>query len=102
MMKKNNKTCLCCQTKYTFCLNCSDFDNMPRWMAIFHDKNCKEIFNTITSYYDKTITKEQAKTILNNCDLSNKKMFNNKIQDAINEIYADDIVKENVIVLEQE
>lgn len=97
MMKKNNRKCICCQKEYTFCPNCGDFDNLPRWMSIFHDENCKKIFNTITEYYNKNLTKEQAKETLNKCDLSNKDTFKETIKKAIEEIYID----ENVIV-EQE
>ena len=90
MMKKNNKTCICCQKKNTFCLNCSDFDNLPRWMAIYHDENCKKICNATSQYKFNNITKEQAREILNGCDLSHKKSFNKTIQKDLDEIYAVD------------
>lgn len=87
MVTKNNKQCVCCGQRYTYCSNCRDFDHLPAWMAIFHDVNCKEIFNTIASYNNKHITKEQAKDTLDKCDLSNKDMLKQSLQDKINEIY---------------
>ena len=93
MIKKNNRKCICCQKEYSFCPNCSDYDNLPRWMTIFHDENCKEIFNTVTSYYDKSITKDKAKERLDKCDLSNKYTFKESIKSAIGEIYAKTLVE---------
>ena len=92
MMKKNNKTCVCCQKKYTFCLNCSDFDHLPRWMAIYHDENCKKISDAISNYNFNHITKEQAKEILDKCNLKYKENFNNRIKETIDIIYTEDFV----------
>ena len=101
MTRKNNKTCICCQTKYTFCPNCSDFDHLPRWMTIFHDANCREIFNTLMYYNSNDITEEEAKTILDKCDLSKKETFAKKIKEDIDKIYRceikEDIVEENIV-----
>ena len=100
MIKKNNKTCVCCQKKYTFCLSCSDFDSFPRWMAIYHDENCKKICNTTSKYRFKHITKEQARKILDECDLSNRESFNKTIQKDLDEIYIND-VKDVTNVIEE-
>ena len=94
MMKKNNKTCICCQKKYTFCLNCSDFDHLPRWMAIYHDENCKKISDVVSNYNFNHITKEQAREILDQCDLSNKENFNKMVKETIDEIYINNLVDE--------
>ena len=101
MIKKNNKTCICCQIKYTFCPNCSDFDHLPRWMGIYHDENCKKICNTVLDYDFKHITKEQAKYILDKCDLSKKDVFNNRIKQLIDEIYITEDMMVSAEVLEK-
>jgi len=41
----------------------------------------------VTDYLAGEISKEQAKEILDTCDLSNKKNFNGEIPVTINEIY---------------
>ena len=48
-MKQNNKTCICCGEIYTFCTGCGQFDNEPRWKAIYHNETCKDIFIIIIS-----------------------------------------------------
>lgn len=93
MIKKNNRKCVCCQTEYYFCPNCSDYDTLPRWMTIFHDENCREIFNTVSSYCNNVITKDQAKKRLDKCDLSNKHTFKDSIKSKISEIYRETLVE---------
>lgn len=89
-MRKYNKTCIVCGEKYTFCTSCSEFDKYPRWMGIYHDENCKNIFTIASDYIEKVITKEEAKEKFDKCDLTNKDKFHKTILNAINEIYAKD------------
>lgn len=88
MIKKNNKACIVCGTRYTFCLNCAEFDNEPRWRAIYHDDNCKKIDNTISEYLAGNMSAEDAKNELDKCDLSNKESFHKTIRAAIDKLYA--------------
>jgi predicted transcriptional regulator len=86
-MKVNNKKCIVCGVRYTFCTSCSEFDKEPRWRAIYHDANCKKIFETATDYLAGQLTKEQAKESFDQCDLSNKDNFNATIIKAIDKVY---------------
>jgi len=86
MRTKNNKKCLCCSEIYTFCLHCSEFDNLPRWMNIFHNENCKNLFNITNDYKAGSITAEEAKVAFSKCDLSYRYKLNKSILDAINEV----------------
>lgn len=86
MTKKNNKTCICCGTKYTYCNRCEEFDKYPIWMTLYHDENCKEIFMTAADYLAKDISKEEAKAKLEKCDLSAKDTFNKKVLEVINTV----------------
>lgn len=89
MIRKNNRKCICCEKEYSYCPNCNDFAHLPSWMTIYHDSNCKEICDAIKSYGFNYITKEQAKDLLDKCDLTNKKMFKQSIQNKIDEIYTE-------------
>ena len=62
-MRENNKTCICCGKKYTFCPSCSEFDKYPRWMNIYHDENCREIFMVTSDFIAGDIVKDEAKAI---------------------------------------
>ena len=99
-MRKNNKTCIVCSTKYTYCSGCSEFDKYPRWMGIYHEENCKNIFDITSKYLNGQISKEEAKEELGKCDLSNKKNFNKSILDAVNKIMASDKKKKKEIIIE--
>lgn len=84
-MIKNNKTCICCSTRYTYCSGCHEFNHLPTWMAIFHDENCRTIYNA-TSMWGK-VPSDEIKAVLDKCDLSNKDSFHPAILKVINEIY---------------
>lgn len=89
-MAKLNKECILCKTKYSFCNRCEAYDHLPRWMAIYCSDNCRTIFTTATDYEYKHINKEDARKILDNCDLSAKDSYHPTSQRIIDEIYKDD------------
>ena len=61
-MVKDNKTCILCGKKYSYCSRCSEFDHLPRWMECYCSENCKNIFNILSGYTMKDYTKEEAKS----------------------------------------
>lgn len=93
-MKQNNKTCICCGEVYTFCTGCGQFDNEPRWRAIYHNETCKDIFIIVSDYLQKAISKEEAKERLLKCDLSYKEKLHKKIQEGIDELLYEEKVAE--------
>lgn len=92
-MVKNNKTCILCGKKYTYCGNCAEFENLPHWMICYCSKNCKDIFDILSAYNMKQITKEEAKEAFEKCDLSYKQKFYHTNLDCINSIIADETIK---------
>lgn len=87
-MVKNNKTCILCGKKYTYCGNCAEFENLPHWMICYCSKNCKDIFDILSAYNMKQITKEEAKEAFEKCDLSYKQKFYHTNLDCINTIMS--------------
>lgn len=85
-MRHNNKTCIVCSEKYTFCPSCAEFDHLPRWYNIYHNENCKNIFNIAARYLEGALTKEEARSKFQECDLSYKDKLNKKIVEVINEV----------------
>jgi hypothetical protein len=92
-MKKNNKKCICCGEVYTFCTGCSEYDKYPRWMAIYHNENCKNLFNISSDFLAGELSKEEASTRLKDCDLSYKNKLHHSIVDAIDKIQKNDAIK---------
>lgn len=88
MAKIKARKCIVCGKEYEYCNRCSSHANMPTWMALYHDDNCRSIMNIATEYMAGNITKADAKSQLDNCDLTNKKNFKESIVKAINEICA--------------
>ena len=95
MLKRKNKTCITCGETYSFCTGCAEFDHLPRWMAMYHNENCKELFDITSSYLCGHITASEAKKRYERCDLSYKESLREKIQNSINELLADE-TKEDV------
>lgn len=69
---KNERTCAICGTKYEYCNNCQKYDGLPRWMFLFHDQNCKNIYDVVNDYKSKVISAEAAKEKLSKLNLSIK------------------------------
>lgn len=92
-VKKNNKTCIVCSKKYTYCSGCSEFDRYPRWMGIFHNENCKNIYTVTNDYINRHLsgmTKAEARELLDKCDLSYKEQLHKNIRAALDEIYFEE------------
>ena len=88
MAKIKTRNCIVCGTEYEYCNRCSSHASMPTWMALYHDDNCRSIMNIATEYMAGNLTKADAKSLLDKCDLTNKKKFKESIVKAIDEICA--------------
>ena len=88
MAKTKARKCIVCGKEYEYCNRCSSHASMPTWMSLYHDDNCRSIMNIATEYMAGNITKTDAKSQLDNCDLTNKKNFKESVVKAINEIYT--------------
>ena len=86
MKTKNNKKCIVCGTKYTYCSNCAEFANVAIWHNLYHDENCKEIFEIAVDFNSGNLDKNIARERIEKCNLSNKKLFHKSILKAIDEI----------------
>lgn len=90
-MVRNNKTCILCGNKYSYCSGCAEFDHLPRWMECYCSENCKDIFNILSSYNMNHKTKEEAKALLEKCDLTMTDTYSEFNKNCINSIMTDKI-----------
>lgn len=97
MAKKNNRKCICCSVEYRYCNTCSEDKMKPIWYTIYHNENCKDIFNIASDYLAGAITKEEARYKFDLCDLSYKNKLHNKIVEAINAVYEVKVETENTV-----
>ena len=88
MARIKARNCIVCGKEYEYCGRCRSHANMPTWMALYHDENCRSIMNIATEYMAGNLTKAEAKSKLDDCDLTNKKNFKESVLKAVNEICA--------------
>lgn len=95
-MNKLNKICVLDKKAYHYCSSgCKDSIGKPPWMMSFCSENCKDIFSTISSFKSGNKTAQEARAILDKCDLSNKDNFAESVQKIIDDIYWE-TVKEQI------
>ena len=66
MARIKARKCIVCGKEYEYCNRCSSHANMPTWMALYHDDNCRSIMNIATEYMAGNLTKADAKSQLDN------------------------------------
>ena len=65
-----NKKCVCCQTAYSYCPNCSNADKLkPSYFATFCSEDCMNIWTTATKFNMGKLTKQEAKAIISEISL---------------------------------
>ena len=88
-MIRNNKTCIICGKKYTYCSHCDAFEKQPTWMVDFHEENCMDIFYAVSNYNAEVATLEETVNKLEKLDLSNIDNFDKSIKECIEKIFAE-------------
>ena len=89
MGKQNNRTCIICGKKYTYCPVCNSGDaNKPTWYFIFDGQNCNDIYEVCTQYRDGEIDAKVAYEKISKLDISDIKNFAEATRIQIEEILA--------------
>ena len=69
-MAHQNKKCICCGKKYSYCPSCSRTDALqPSWKSEFCSESCMTLWTTLTKYNMEFLTKDEAKAIVSKLDL---------------------------------
>ncbi len=85
----DTRKCNICQTEYQFCSGCHRYDHLPRWMSMFHDENCLNIWSAVNDYKAGTIDAKEAKRQLSKLDLSKRETFKPYYQNMIKKICSE-------------
>lgn len=64
------RKCVLCGKEYKFCPTCNNDKHKPLWHKLYHDENCKNIFDALNNYNFELATKEETKEMLSKCDLT--------------------------------
>jgi len=92
MAKKNNKTCIVCGKKYTYCNTCGEYRHLPIFMVTFCGQNCLDVYNVLSGYEGGEIDKNTAKNKLESLDTSRHMYYSGSFKKTFNKIM--DIVEE--------
>lgn len=92
----NNRICLTCGKAYEYCGSCNDNLRFPVWMNIFDTENCKNIFETVSDYAQKMITKDCANEKLSKCNLSHVDNLKDNIKKLVKEITSTENIVQSV------
>lgn len=97
MARKIKKKCCVCGKEYEIvCPNCSESANQPTWLNSFCCETCRDVYNACSGYYGKAYSAQEARALLDLCDLSNKENYTPSTQNLIKEIYANSVEKKEV------
>lgn len=100
-MSRFDKKCFCGKT-YLFCSGCDDYKKLPRWMESFCSDNCRKIFNAIMEFRAGVKTVGEAKAVLEECDLSSRDQYDEKMQGFVSAILAGPAVEAEKIDVAEE
>ena len=89
-MGRRTRTCYLCGEKYEYCPTCSQDKLKPTWMAEFHSENCKDVFDICTRFNMQLLNKDEAKEVIEKCDLSNKLNFRPSVQNTLSNLLKAD------------
>lgn len=98
MAKFIDAKCVVCGKEYKIkCPECTNGKEQPAWMSIYHNENCKDIYNVCVKFNANMLTKDQAKAIIDKCDLSYRKDFTESTNKILDEILAEKNILEKAI-----
>ena len=94
------KECLVCGKKYKYCAHCNKNGVITTWKNIYCSSECREIFNTCSSYEGKSISQEDAykKLIESSIDLNTVRK---SVKGTVDKIMTYKPKKEEVVVEEK-
>ncbi len=82
------RTCALCKEEYEFCSSCPEKITVPVWKNSFCSENCKKIYDICARYHMGELTKEEAQSLLEQCDLSKRAKYSNATKKILKEIQA--------------
>lgn len=87
MADRKERICVVCKERYKYCPRCQEDRDKELWHFSFHDLNCKNIYNVLSSYEDGRLSAFEAKAQLANLDLSKIENFGESYKKSIAKIY---------------
>ena len=102
MTEKNNAICSICGKGYYMCLSCKDMMNLNPWKKHTDTSEHYKIYQILHGYSTGVYNKEEAKSKLQNVDLSDFDSLRDNIKCLINTIMAEAEMMVETVVEEAE
>ena len=97
MGKKNNAKCTVCGKGYHKCLSCADKMAATPWKRYTDTSEHYKIYQILNGYFSDVFTKEEAKSRLENVDLSDLETLRDNIKETIKDIMGTERIVDEVI-----
>lgn len=91
MSKKINHWCIICGKGYHACDSCDEIQSFTPWRKLACSPEHYKLYILLKQYNSNVITKEEAKSMLANIDLTGMKDFKESAKKVLDEILKEDI-----------
>ena len=97
---RDERTCIVCGKKYSYCPHCKSNQASEQWRYLFHDEKCMDIANTLYAYRGSEITKDEARKRMekNSPNIDDALKYNSLTANSIKDIFG---IKEEVENIEE-
>lgn len=90
MAEKINHWCIICGKGYHACDDCAKIKAFKPWRTLADTPEHFQIYSVLQDYNNKLISRTEAREMLSNIDLSEKRSFKEGVKKVIDEILSKD------------
>jgi hypothetical protein len=87
-MARGQRKCIVCGSDYTYCPRCGNGNAEETWRYLYDTELCNSVFDILSSYSFKHISKDEAREKLEGLDIPKGMKFNAETKKQINAIMA--------------
>ena len=78
------RICVCCGKKYEYCPSCKK-NSQPGWMFTYCSESCKGLFNIISAYISKRVSKEAVQAYIAEHNITDFTEYTEPVKKILNE-----------------
>ena len=96
MAKEINHWCVVCGKGYHACDTCDEIKSFTPWRALTDTSEHYKIFLVLKQFNNKLISKDEAKAMLANIDLTGRETFKESAKNVLDEIFKEEPVARKI------
>ena len=86
MAKRGTRKCIICGKEYVYCPHCGNGSKEETWRYLYDSELCLNVFNVLSKYQFKHITKEEAKAEIEKLEIPKDVKFTGEVKKQVDEI----------------